>query len=146
MLAKHKWTLMIYREQNISLTYGAESFLRSRQLCSYSRTSQHLIESKVSLLCSQELRRKYIQAQNISCIKDQNLQHTACINPMCKLKQDTLLLGIRLQKHHLSKVWVSRRNFSNANNFYRCFIPALVCRFLSLVANKRTSFTLHYKK
>jgi hypothetical protein len=36
------------------LTYGVEPFLRSRQLCSYSRTSQHFMEPKGSLLCSQE--------------------------------------------------------------------------------------------
>jgi hypothetical protein len=29
------------------LTYGAEPFLRSRQLCSYSRSSQHFMELKV---------------------------------------------------------------------------------------------------
>jgi hypothetical protein len=37
-----------------SLTHGAEPFLRSRQLCSYSRTSQHFMEPEGSLLCSQE--------------------------------------------------------------------------------------------
>jgi hypothetical protein len=37
-----------------SLTHGAEPFLRSRQLCSYSRTSQHFMEPEYSLLCSQE--------------------------------------------------------------------------------------------
>jgi hypothetical protein len=34
------------------LTYGAEPFLRSRQLCSLSRISQHFMETKVSLTCS----------------------------------------------------------------------------------------------
>jgi hypothetical protein len=37
-----------------SLTHGAEPFLRSRQLCSYSRTFQHFMESEDSLPCSQE--------------------------------------------------------------------------------------------
>jgi hypothetical protein len=36
------------------LTYEAESFLRSWQLCSHSRTSQHFMEPDGSLLCSQE--------------------------------------------------------------------------------------------
>jgi hypothetical protein len=36
------------------LTYGAEPFLRSCQLCSYSRTSQHFKEPEGSLPCSQE--------------------------------------------------------------------------------------------
>jgi sulfatase maturation enzyme AslB (radical SAM superfamily) len=34
--------------------HGAEPFSRSRQLCSYSRTSQHFMEPKGSLPCSQE--------------------------------------------------------------------------------------------
>jgi hypothetical protein len=37
-----------------SLTYGAEPFLKSCQMCSYSRTSQHFIEPEGSLPCSQE--------------------------------------------------------------------------------------------
>jgi hypothetical protein len=37
-----------------SLTHGAESFLGSRQLCSYSRTSQDFMEPERSLPCSQE--------------------------------------------------------------------------------------------
>jgi hypothetical protein len=37
-----------------SLTRGAEPFLRSRQLCSYSRTYQHFMELAGSLPCSQE--------------------------------------------------------------------------------------------
>jgi hypothetical protein len=37
-----------------SLTHGAEPFLRSRQLCSYLRTSQHFMEPECSLPCSQE--------------------------------------------------------------------------------------------
>jgi hypothetical protein len=36
------------------LTYGAEPFLRSCQLCSHSRTSQHFTEPEGSLPCSQE--------------------------------------------------------------------------------------------
>jgi hypothetical protein len=35
-------------------TYAAEPFLRSCQLCSHSRTSQHFMESEISLPCSQE--------------------------------------------------------------------------------------------
>jgi hypothetical protein len=37
-----------------SLTRGAETFLRSRQLCSYSRTSQHFMEPEGSSPYSQE--------------------------------------------------------------------------------------------
>jgi hypothetical protein len=36
------------------LTYGAEPFLRSRQLCSHSRTFQHFMEPEGSSPCSQE--------------------------------------------------------------------------------------------
>jgi hypothetical protein len=36
------------------LTHGAEPFLRSRQSCSHSRTSQHLIEPEGSIPCSHE--------------------------------------------------------------------------------------------
>jgi hypothetical protein len=36
------------------LTYRAEPFLRNRQLCSYSRTSQHFMQPEGSLPCSQE--------------------------------------------------------------------------------------------
>jgi hypothetical protein len=36
------------------LTYGAEPFLRRRQLCSPSRTSQHFVEPEGSIPCSQE--------------------------------------------------------------------------------------------
>jgi hypothetical protein len=35
--------------------HGAEPLLRSRQLCRYSRTSQHFMEPEGSLPCSQEL-------------------------------------------------------------------------------------------
>jgi hypothetical protein len=38
-----------------TLTYGAEPFLRSRQLGSHSRTSQHFMEPEGSLLCSSPL-------------------------------------------------------------------------------------------
>jgi hypothetical protein len=38
----------------MSLTHGAEPLLRSHQLCSYSRTSQHFMEPEGSLPCSQE--------------------------------------------------------------------------------------------
>jgi hypothetical protein len=41
-------------EQTQPLTHGAESFLRSRQLCSYSRISQRFIEPENSSPCSQE--------------------------------------------------------------------------------------------
>jgi hypothetical protein len=37
-----------------SHTHGAEPFLRSCQLCSYSRSSQHFMEPGGSLTCSQE--------------------------------------------------------------------------------------------
>jgi hypothetical protein len=37
-----------------SLTHAVEPFLRTRQLCSYSRTSQHFMEPEGSLSCSQE--------------------------------------------------------------------------------------------
>jgi hypothetical protein len=37
-----------------SFTHGAEPFLKSRQLCSYSRTSQHFMKPEGSLPCSQE--------------------------------------------------------------------------------------------
>jgi hypothetical protein len=36
------------------LTYGAEPFLRSNQLCSHSRNSQHFMKPEGSLPCSQE--------------------------------------------------------------------------------------------
>jgi hypothetical protein len=37
-----------------SFTHGAEPFLRSRQLCSYTRISQHFMEPEGLLPCSQE--------------------------------------------------------------------------------------------
>jgi hypothetical protein len=36
------------------LFHGAEPFLKSRQLCSYSRTSQHFMDCEGLLTCSQE--------------------------------------------------------------------------------------------
>jgi hypothetical protein len=45
------WKTMAY---TYLLSYGDEPFLRSRQLCSYSRTSQHFIEPEGSIPCSQE--------------------------------------------------------------------------------------------
>jgi hypothetical protein len=51
-------TQLLRRIYNISLTHslthGAEPFLGSCQLCSYSRTSQHFMEPGGSLPCSQE--------------------------------------------------------------------------------------------
>jgi hypothetical protein len=41
--------LCMFIEYSESLTHGAESFLRSRQLCRYSRTLQHFVEPKVSV-------------------------------------------------------------------------------------------------
>jgi hypothetical protein len=43
------WASLIH-----SLTHGAESFLRSCQLCNHSRTSQRFMEPEGSLPCSQE--------------------------------------------------------------------------------------------
>jgi hypothetical protein len=40
--------------ENQLIANGAEPFLRSCQLCSYSRTSQHYMEHEGSLPCSQE--------------------------------------------------------------------------------------------
>jgi hypothetical protein len=40
---------------NHSLLHGADPFLRSCQMCSHSRTSQHFIEPEGSLPCSKEL-------------------------------------------------------------------------------------------
>jgi hypothetical protein len=39
---------------HMEFTHGAEPFFRSRQLCSYSRTSQHFMEPEGSLPYSQE--------------------------------------------------------------------------------------------
>jgi hypothetical protein len=48
------WELLWRCELTHSFTHGAESFLRSRQLCNYSRTSQHFMEPEGPLPCSQE--------------------------------------------------------------------------------------------
>jgi hypothetical protein len=55
------------------LAHGAESFLRSRQLCSYSRTSQHFMEPEGSAPCLQEPLLLLILSQSIPPhpIKDQ---------------------------------------------------------------------------
>jgi hypothetical protein len=47
-------SFQIFLLNHHSLIHGAEPFLRSYQLCSYSRTSQHFIEPEDSLPCSQE--------------------------------------------------------------------------------------------
>jgi hypothetical protein len=39
---------------NLNQLHGAEPFLRNRQLCSYSRTSQQFMEPEGSIQCSQE--------------------------------------------------------------------------------------------
>jgi hypothetical protein len=44
-----------FEHNSTYLTYGADPFLRSCQLCSHSRTSQHFMEPEGSLWCSQEL-------------------------------------------------------------------------------------------
>jgi hypothetical protein len=46
---KTRFILMMW-----SLTHGAEPFVRSRKLCSYSKTSQHFMEPEGSLPCPQE--------------------------------------------------------------------------------------------
>jgi hypothetical protein len=46
---------LLHRRRTVELyLHGAESFLRSCQLLSYSRTSQHFMEPEGSLPCSQE--------------------------------------------------------------------------------------------
>jgi hypothetical protein len=50
------------------ITHGAEPLLRSCQLCSYSRTSQHFMKPKGSLLCSQELVHILSQTNSIHTI------------------------------------------------------------------------------
>jgi hypothetical protein len=49
------WLTALYYQFSVSqsFTHRAKPFLRSCQLCSYSRTSQHFMEPKGSLLCSQ---------------------------------------------------------------------------------------------
>jgi hypothetical protein len=49
---KWRW-LLVDSTVNLRL-HGAETFLRSRQLCSYSRTSRHFMEPRGSLPCSKE--------------------------------------------------------------------------------------------
>jgi hypothetical protein len=50
-----KWEPLVTCEQSkITITHGAEPFLRSCQFCSHSRTSQHFMEPEGSLPCSQE--------------------------------------------------------------------------------------------
>jgi ribosomal protein L28 len=49
-----KTPLQLYFANYRSLNHGAEPFLRSRHLCSYSRTSQHFMEPEGSLPCPQE--------------------------------------------------------------------------------------------
>jgi hypothetical protein len=52
LLARH--SSIMFRSSRYWLTYGPELFLRSRQLCSYSRTSQHFMEPEGSFPCSHE--------------------------------------------------------------------------------------------
>jgi hypothetical protein len=47
-------TTYVHTYATYLLTYGAEPFLRSHQLCSPSRTPQHFIELEGSIPCSQE--------------------------------------------------------------------------------------------
>jgi hypothetical protein len=48
------YVFMVWRLLTYLLTYGDEPFLRSCQLCSHSRTSQHFREPEGSSSCSQE--------------------------------------------------------------------------------------------
>jgi hypothetical protein len=48
------WSFYLEADLTILLAHGAEPFLRSRQLCSHARTSQHFMEPESSLPCSQE--------------------------------------------------------------------------------------------
>jgi hypothetical protein len=48
------WWRWPRRVETCILVHGAEPFLRSRQLCSYSRTSQHFTEPESSLPCSKK--------------------------------------------------------------------------------------------
>jgi hypothetical protein len=50
----HQYYVLNYHSLTHSLTHGVEPFLKSSQLCSYSRTSQHFTEPEGSLPCSQE--------------------------------------------------------------------------------------------
>jgi hypothetical protein len=47
-------TLCTLEHISYLLIHGAEPFLRSRQLCSHSRSSQHFMEPEGSIPCSQE--------------------------------------------------------------------------------------------
>jgi hypothetical protein len=47
-------TVIVEAELIYLVTHGAELFVRSRQLCSQSRTSQHFMEPEGSLPCSQK--------------------------------------------------------------------------------------------
>jgi hypothetical protein len=53
-LSKYATVCTIYYSGTKSLIHGGETFLRSCQLCSFSRTWQHFMEPKGSLPCSQE--------------------------------------------------------------------------------------------
>jgi hypothetical protein len=46
--------LMIFSSLTFQLTHGADPFLRSHQLCSYSRTSQDFMQLEDPLLCLQK--------------------------------------------------------------------------------------------
>jgi hypothetical protein len=50
----HIWKMVCNGIYIHPLLHGAGPFFRNRQLCSYSRTSQHFMEPIVSVLCSQE--------------------------------------------------------------------------------------------
>jgi hypothetical protein len=52
LMSEFRWRCNPMKPYNNKL-HGAEPFLRSRQLCSYSRTSQHVTEPEGSLPCSQ---------------------------------------------------------------------------------------------
>jgi hypothetical protein len=45
------WFVILGQEEMLDKAHGAEPFLISRQLCSYSRTSQHFMEPEGSLEC-----------------------------------------------------------------------------------------------
>jgi hypothetical protein len=50
-LTRHLYALLVSCHRSL-ITHGAEPFLRSRQLCSHSGTSQHFMEPEGSLPCS----------------------------------------------------------------------------------------------
>jgi hypothetical protein len=58
------------------LTYGAEPFLKSRQLCSPSRTSQHFTEPEGLIPCSQEPSTEPVQVRGLFRIFVTNLFFT----------------------------------------------------------------------